>query len=86
LFWKDRCLDGKNIAELAPHLFKIIAKKTVNKRTVVEAMSNQRWVSDIKGALLTCVSWWLGIHKQTKDSVWAINNCSLNYKGRQWLG
>lgn len=67
VFWKDRCLDGKNIAELAPHLFKIIAKKTVNKRTVVEAMSNQRWVSDIKGALPTCVSWWLGIHKQAKD-------------------
>jgi hypothetical protein len=50
LFWKDRWLEGKCIAELAPHLITSIGK-TINKRTVAEALNNRRWISDIKGAL-----------------------------------
>jgi hypothetical protein len=51
LFWKDRWLEGKCIADLAPHLITTIGKRTVNKRTIVEALNNRRWISDIKGAL-----------------------------------
>jgi hypothetical protein len=51
LFWKDRWLDGHTLAELAPCLFKTIAKRIVNRRTVAQALDNRNWVHDIKGAL-----------------------------------
>jgi hypothetical protein len=40
-FWTDRWLLGHRIADLAPRLFGIIPKRRVNKRTVVDAISNQ---------------------------------------------
>ncbi|WVZ63074.1 hypothetical protein U9M48_012739 [Paspalum notatum var. saurae] len=50
-FWTDRWVQGKTLAELAPNLFNTIPKKTVQRRTVSQALDNRRWVSDIKGAL-----------------------------------
>jgi hypothetical protein len=50
-FWTDRWLLGHKIADLTPRLFGIIPKRRVNKRTVVDAISNQSWISDIQGAL-----------------------------------
>jgi hypothetical protein len=37
--------------DFAPRLFGIIPKQRVNKRTVLDALSNQSWISDIQGAL-----------------------------------
>ncbi|XP_022681873.1 probable RNA-dependent RNA polymerase 3 [Setaria italica] len=51
LFWKDRWLNGKTMAEIAPNFILAIPKRIVRRRTVAEAISNQKWVSDIKGAL-----------------------------------
>jgi hypothetical protein len=51
MFWSDKWLHGKRIADLAPKLFDTIPKRYVNSRTVQEAILTRRWVSDIKGAL-----------------------------------
>lgn len=47
----DRWLQGRTAEELTPNLFKIMSKNTVKKRTVVQALTNQRWASDIRGPL-----------------------------------
>jgi hypothetical protein len=51
MFWSDKWLHGKRIADLAPKLFDTIPKRYVNNRTVQEAILTRRWVSGIKGAL-----------------------------------
>jgi hypothetical protein len=51
LFWTDRWLHGKSIAELAPRLLAGIPKRKVKSCTVQEALNNLAWVSDIAGAL-----------------------------------
>jgi hypothetical protein len=67
LFWTDRWLDGHTISEVAPSLFSAVSKRTAKRRTVAQALQNQRWVDDIKGALtvqvifeyLKIVAWWM---------------------------
>jgi hypothetical protein len=39
------------VSDLAPRLFEIIPKRIVNNRSVLEALTNRKWISDIKGAL-----------------------------------
>jgi hypothetical protein len=39
------------VCSLAPRLFATIPKRIANRRTVLEALSNRKWISDIKGAL-----------------------------------
>jgi hypothetical protein len=51
LFWTDKWLLGKKISNQAPRLFAIIPKRIANKRTVLKALTNRKWISDIKGAL-----------------------------------
>jgi hypothetical protein len=51
LFWTDKWLLGQNVCNLAPRLFTIIPKRIANRRTVLEALSNRNWISDINGAL-----------------------------------
>lgn len=50
-FWTDRWLEGKNLAEVALSLFKVIPKRAIKSRIVVQALLNQAWVSDIRAAL-----------------------------------
>lgn len=51
MFWKDRWLNGKGIAEIAPNLLQIITRRVANRRTVAAALNNRQWVADIRGAL-----------------------------------
>jgi hypothetical protein len=50
LFWKDKWLGGKKIADLALHLFQAVSRRRVGKRTVREAVEEKLWVLDIQGA------------------------------------
>ena len=50
LFWTDRWLHGQCIADLVPLLFAIIPKMRIKQRTVQDALTNQSWISDMKGA------------------------------------
>jgi hypothetical protein len=51
LFWQDRWLFGKSIGDLAPTLSALIPTRIANKRYVVEALNNWRWVSDMHGTV-----------------------------------
>jgi hypothetical protein len=48
-FWTDRWLSGHRIADLTPRLFRTISKQRANRRTVLDALSNHSWISDIQG-------------------------------------
>lgn len=51
LFWKDRCLAGKNIQELAPQVYALVPKTRPNKRTVADARPNAKWLEDLQGQI-----------------------------------
>lgn len=51
LFWSDRWLMGNRVVDIAPRLLQNVPKRRVNKRTVLDALTNQTWISDIQGAL-----------------------------------
>ena len=51
LFWTDKRLLGQKVSNLAPRLFAMIPKRIANKRTVLKALTNRKWISDIKGVL-----------------------------------
>ncbi|WVZ89347.1 hypothetical protein U9M48_035768 [Paspalum notatum var. saurae] len=51
LFWTDRWLFGNSVAELAPSLVLAVSKKARKCCTVAQALTNRRWVTDIRGAL-----------------------------------
>jgi hypothetical protein len=48
-FW-DATQSGHRIADLTPRLFRTIPKQRANRRTVLDALSNHSWISDIQGA------------------------------------
>jgi hypothetical protein len=54
LFWTDRWLHSQSLDKLVPHLFSSISNRA-RKRTVFEALTEGRWVADIRGSALTVV-------------------------------
>jgi hypothetical protein len=50
-FWSDKSINARSVSDIAPRLLLTVPKRIVSKRTVREALTNRRWVSDIKGAL-----------------------------------
>jgi hypothetical protein len=55
LFWTDKWIYGQKIADLVPRLFDAIPKRITNRRTVQEALTDRRWISNITGSLFVGV-------------------------------
>jgi len=49
LFWKDKWLAGKNIQDIAPHVYALVSRRTAARRSVLEALINEKWIEDIQG-------------------------------------
>ena len=49
IFWTDRWLHGQSLDQLVPTLFGSVNNKA-RKRTVYEALTEMKWVQDIRGA------------------------------------
>jgi hypothetical protein len=56
-FWTDKWLHGQSLALLVPHLFRVVYKRA-KKRTVFEALTDMKWISDVRGAstVLSCLN------------------------------
>ena len=51
LFWSDRWLQGHSLLDLAPCLCNAVDSRVMKQRTVAQALQNNCWISDIRGAL-----------------------------------
>jgi hypothetical protein len=51
LFWTDRWLNGRSIEELAPCLISMVGPIIRRKRTMVDALQDNKWVTYIRGGL-----------------------------------
>jgi hypothetical protein len=46
LFWKGKWLNGKSIKDIASSIYAMVCAMTLNKRKVIEAFVNMRWITD----------------------------------------
>jgi hypothetical protein len=42
---------GKNVQEIVPCVYALVSKRTAAKRTVLEALINDKWVEDIQDSI-----------------------------------
>ena len=49
-FWSDRWLHAQRLDQMLPHLFAALAPRAW-KRSIFDAITGARWITDIKGAL-----------------------------------
>lgn len=57
MFWTDRWLLGKTVAELAPELMHFVRRRGWRRRTVQQALQGNAWIKDIVGGLNTVACW-----------------------------
>ena len=50
-FWTDRWIDGKSVNDIAPAILQLVPMRTRNRRTVQEALVDNRWTLDMVGEL-----------------------------------
>ncbi|WVZ62062.1 hypothetical protein U9M48_011850 [Paspalum notatum var. saurae] len=48
LFWTDKWLQGRSVANFTPDLYRAIPKRTAKNRTMSHALFNRSWVSESK--------------------------------------
>jgi len=70
LFWTDRWLQGQSLLDLAPCLCNAVGSRCKQQRTVADALLDDKWISDISGALTVQV---LLEYLQTWDHARQIN-------------
>jgi hypothetical protein len=51
LFWEDRWLMRQRLKELAPLIHSMIPTRIANRRMVLDALTDSRWVHDIHGVI-----------------------------------
>jgi hypothetical protein len=64
LFWTDKWIQGKSIADLVPELVAEVPRRFLKQHTVQEALSSGVWVNDIKRdlsdhAVFLCLCIWV---------------------------
>jgi hypothetical protein len=45
-FWRT-----DDIQDMAPRVYTLVPKRTIGRRTVVEALIDERWIDDIQGTI-----------------------------------
>jgi hypothetical protein len=51
LFWRDRWLRGRRIEDHVPGLVAKVSTQRRNNRTIMQALTNHGWISDLRGTL-----------------------------------
>lgn len=51
LFWRDRWIHGFAVVDIAPLIYGMVDTRTINRRTVGQAMVDNRWCFDVTGDL-----------------------------------
>jgi len=41
----------KNIQDIAPHVYALVSRRTAARRSVLEALINEKWIEDIQGSI-----------------------------------
>ncbi|GJN06758.1 hypothetical protein PR202_ga24514 [Eleusine coracana subsp. coracana] len=57
LFWEDRWLHGKSIADLAPSLMPHVKRTATKTRTVQQALQGNQWLDDFGRGLVVLTIW-----------------------------
>ena len=45
---EGKWLDGKGVQDIAPLVFALVPKRRLNKWTVLEALTEEKWIEDIQ--------------------------------------
>jgi hypothetical protein len=72
MFWSDRWIWGRTVAEIAPLLVTLVPTRVRNRRTVEEARMNNAWILDCQGNWpegggAQCVWLWVAISEINMD-------------------
>jgi type II secretory pathway component PulJ len=72
LFWRDRWINGQQVADIAPSIVTKVKKRAYNARTVQQGMLENRWTLDIQGTLsdieaMDCTRLWAAVQGLDRD-------------------
>jgi hypothetical protein len=73
IFWRDRRIMGRSAEEIAPAVVALVKTRWKNTRRVGQALTGNRWISDITGDMnvescLQCIKLWEKIDEVPRDA------------------
>ena len=78
MFWEDRWIEGRSIAELVPLLYNCIPKRRRKVRTVADGLQEHRWASNIQDTLgIPEIGQYLLLWKWTTSGVYSAHSAYL---------